>query len=112
MVSSEPFPRARLQIGNKTTITLPNVLHMIRFLISITLHDASRKLNAGIACSKRSDSGERCEVKKAMKSRGDWLLLPSFYFFALLFTSQRSPLSERLEQANAGRALKYIIPQY
>ena len=23
-----------------------------------------------IACSKRSDSGERCEVKKAMKSRG------------------------------------------
>ena len=24
----------------------------------------------GIACSKRSDSGERCEVKKAMKSRG------------------------------------------
>ena len=27
------------------------------------------------------------------------LLLPSFYFFALLFTSQRSPLSERLEQA-------------
>ena len=24
----------------------------------------------GAACSKRSDSGERCEVKKAMKSRG------------------------------------------
>ena len=23
-----------------------------------------------VACSKRSDSGERCEVKKAMKSRG------------------------------------------
>ena len=23
-----------------------------------------------IACSKRSDSGERCEVKKGMKSRG------------------------------------------
>ena len=23
-----------------------------------------------LACSKRSDSGERCEVKKAMKSRG------------------------------------------
>ena len=33
-----------------------------------------------LACSKRSDSGERCE-------------------FALLFTSHRSPLSERLEQA-------------
>ena len=35
-----------------------------------------------VACSKRSDSGERCEVKKARKSRG-----------------HRSPLSERLEQA-------------
>ena len=62
-----------------------------------------------IACSKRSDSGERCEVKKAMKSRGGLerevrfplspLLLPRFYFFALLFTSHRSPLSECLEQA-------------
>ena len=56
-----------------------------------------------LACSKRSDSGERCEVKKAMKSRGglgrEVLLLPRFYFFALLFTSHRSPLSERLEQA-------------
>ena len=41
-----------------------------------------------VACSKRSDSGERCEVKKAVKSRG-----------GLLFTSQRSPLTERLEQA-------------
>ena len=60
-----------------------------------------------LACSKRSDSGERCEVKKAMKSRGGLgrevprspLPLPRFYFFALLFTSHRSPLSERLEQA-------------
>ena len=62
-----------------------------------------------VACSKRSDSGERCEVKKAMKSKGGLgresagtlspLLLPRFYFFALLFTSPRSPLSERLEQA-------------
>ena len=62
-----------------------------------------------LACSKRSDSGERCEVKKAMKSRGGLgrevreplspLLLPRFYFSGLLFTSHRSPLSERLEQA-------------
>ena len=64
-----------------------------------------------LACSKRSDSGERCRVKKAMKSRGGLgrevrerfplssLLLPRFYFFALPFTSHRSPLSERLEQA-------------
>ena len=56
-------------------------------------------INVHLACSKRSDSGERCEVKKAMKSRGG-LPLPRFYFFALLFTSHRSPLSERLEQAN------------
>ena len=27
------------------------------------------------------------------------LLLPRFYFFELLFSSHRSPLSERLEQA-------------
>ena len=66
-----------------------------------------------LACSKRSDSGERWEggeVKKAMKSRGGLgrevrvfplppLPLLRFYFFALLFTSHRSPLSERLEQA-------------
>ena len=50
-----------------------------------------------LACSKRSDSGERCGVEKAMKSRGG--LLPRFYFFALPFTLHRSPLSERLEQA-------------
>ena len=62
-----------------------------------------------VACSKRSDSGERCGVEKAMKSRGGLgrevrfplspLLLPRFYFFALPFTLHRSPLSERLEQA-------------
>ena len=28
------------------------------------------KVTRSVACSKRSDSGERCEVKKAMKSRG------------------------------------------
>ena len=34
---------------------------------------ATRQITIGclrLACSKRSDSGERCEVKKAMKSRG------------------------------------------
>ena len=51
--------------------------------------------------SKESD-GERSEGKKAMKSRGGLvspLPLPRFYFFAFLFTSHRSPVSERLEQA-------------
>ena len=64
-------------------------------------------INKVLACSKRSDSGERCGVEKAMKSRGglgrevrEPLLLPRFYFFALPFTLHRSPLSERLEQAN------------
>ena len=62
-----------------------------------------------IACSKRSDSGERCEVKIAIKSRGGLgreYLSPSlaFIFFALLFTSHRSPLSERLEQATVSKA--------
>ena len=28
------------------------------------------KFSGMVACSKRSDSGERCEVKKAMNSRG------------------------------------------
>ena len=64
----------------------------------------SLRTTADLACSKRSDSGERCEVKKAMKSRGGLetpLLLPRVYFFALLFTSHRSPLSGRLQQATA-----------
>ena len=72
------------------------------------LHDIPvRHVLILVACSKPSDSGERCEVKKAIKSRGGLgrevplspLLLPRFYFFALPFTSHRSPLSERLEQA-------------
>ena len=33
------------------------------------------------------------------------LLLPRFYFFELLFSSHRSPLSERLEQAKMVPAL-------
>ena len=51
-------------------------------------------LTAYVACSKRSDSGERCEVKKAIKSRGGLgrevfplspLPLPRFYFFRAPF---------------------------
>ena len=67
-----------------------------------------------LACSKRSDSGERCEVKKAMKVEGglgrEVLLLPRFYFFALLFTSHRSPLSERLEKANRLQVCPSVPP--
>ena len=57
------------------------------------------------ACSRRSDSGEWCEVKKEMKSRGGTLPLPRFYFFVLLFTSHCPPLPERLEQST--QALPY-----
>ena len=38
--------------------------------------------------------------EKAMKSRGGLGREVRFYFFALLFTLHRSPLFERLEQAN------------
>ena len=65
-----------------------------------------------LACSKRSDSGERCGVKKAMNSRGGPLLLPRFYFFALVFTSHRSPLSERLEQAIVKSYIKTFISDH
>ena len=47
---------------------------------------------ARLACSRRSDSGERCEVKRSAS--------PPLLFIAF-FTSSRSPLSERLEQAIA-----------
>ena len=57
-----------------------------------------------IACSRRSDSGERCEVKGARKNKseggGEVTSLPSPpLLFIPFFTSHRSPLSERLEQA-------------
>ena len=66
----------------------------------MSLHTQDRIFAAvpTVACSKRSDSGERCEVKIAIKSRGG-TGERGFIFFALLFTSHRSPLSERLEQA-------------
>ena len=49
-----------------------------------------------------------------MKSRGGLerevpLLLPRFYFFALLFTSHRSPLSKRLEQATTKTFVTFVV---
>ena len=47
-----------------------------------------------VACSRRSDSGERSKKEREKnKSEGVPLL------FIAIFTSHRSPLSERLEQA-------------
>ena len=54
---------------------------------------ALQKSRPQIACSKRSDSGERCEVKKASRS----FLLPT-----------APPLSERLEQARKKRQIIII----
>ena len=60
-----------------------------------------------LACSRRSVSGEQCEVKRSAKKekrgrgrgeRGSSLPSPPLLFIAF-FTSHRSPLSERLEQA-------------
>ena len=48
-----------------------------------------------LACSRRSDSGERCEVKRGAKKAQ----FPST--FHRFFTSHRSPVSARLEQAAA-----------
>ena len=44
-------------------------------LSDVKMHNKNencRKTPNILACSKRSDSRERCEVKKAMKSRGGW----------------------------------------
>ena len=45
--------------------------------------------------SKESDESRGGLGREALTSNP----LPRFYFFALLFTSHRSPVSERLEQA-------------
>ena len=86
--------------------------HSNPYTSNVTQQRQCSYFELGLACSKRSDSGERCGVEKAMKSRGGLgrevreplspLLLPRFYFFALPFTLHRSPLSERLEQAKLG----------
>ena len=78
-------------------------------ILPLTRKEQTRAAFEELACSKRSDSGERCEVKKAMKSRGGLKRV----FFALLFTSHRSPVSERVEQAFAELKLLFaiIMPQ-
>lgn len=53
-----------------------------------------------LACSKRSDSGKRCEVKKAMGDWGERCSSSLAFIFSRTFLLLRSPLSERLEMAN------------
>ena len=99
------------------TTTLPNVNANI-FTTVYNIHSWGLSFEGNqcvssstqaLACSRRSDTGEWCEVKKEMKSRGETLplALPCFYFFMLLFTSHCSPLSECLEQAT--QALPYLF---
>ena len=54
-----------------------------------------------LACSKRSDSGERRELGKQVKKRGEPIflyLIRLLSFAPLPYSSRLSPLSERLEQ--------------
>ena len=44
----------------------PFKVRSVRFVVV----SESLQISFLVACSKRSDSGERCEVKKAIKSRG------------------------------------------
>ena len=46
------------------------MLESLTFHIDVPVVRTDVKSRDYLACSKRSDSGERCEVKKAMKSRG------------------------------------------
>ena len=59
-----------------------------------------------LVCSKRSDSGAKW--RKRWNVEGDWgeFLLHRCYFFALLFSSHRSSLSERLERATTALEVK------
>ena len=52
-------------------------------------------------------SGERCEVKRSAKKIKPLSPVPPLLFIAI-FTSHRSPLSERLEQATVGTAANIL----
>ena len=67
-----------------------------KFSIVLSPFQAFRQWRA--VRSKESD-----EKQRRTRERGSPLLLPRFYFFALLFTSHSFPLSERLEQARSCR---------
>ena len=55
-----------------------------------TMGNKRRLVNA-LACSKRSDSGERCEVKKAMKSRGGLGTEVLAFIFSRSFLRRTAP---------------------
>ena len=55
-----------------------------------TMGNKRRLVNA-LACSKRSDSGEQCEVKKAMKSRGGLGTEVLAFIFSRSFLRRTAP---------------------
>ena len=84
---------------------------IMRKLISLCLKERLRNMKTLgntqliLACSRRSHSGEQCEVKRSAKNKNEKgggvreaLPSPPLLFIAF-FTSHPSPLSERLEQA-------------
>ena len=66
-----------------------------------------------LPCSKRSDCGERCEVKKAMKSRGRLrreVLLSRFYFSrSFLFRTAPHYLNARSRLKSPKRAFSHDV---
>ena len=64
---------ANIRTSNSTHYLLCDKSHSKTRHTTITIYipfSILKQILASLACSKRSDSGERCEVKKAMKSRG------------------------------------------
>ena len=81
--------RQRRRLQSEWKITLQKLTRPVHGQATTSLSIASNgKIRAKLACSKRSDSGERCRVKKAMN---------------------RSPPSERLEQARAKFAVSVFF---
>ena len=62
---------ARRCLSKRYLQELSTFSHSPKFFYSPLYTQKRNTVNCRLlACSKRSDSGERCEVKKAMKSRG------------------------------------------
>ena len=66
--------------------------------VSVAFLFCYQKLKPEVELQLMLTSGDRSLTDLACSKRSP-LLLPRFYFFALLFTSHHSPLSKRLEQA-------------
>ena len=70
---------------------LPLLLESLTFHIVVPVVRTDVKSRDYLACSKRSDSGERCEVKKAMKSRGGLGTEVLAFIFSRSFLRRTAP---------------------